>query len=249
MKRSTLLIYGAATLLLGLASTPAMSFDLDLFTDGNATNSFGNPEQQLPISVIKNTSQSVTDTDIGLTGVAWGQRRLDLSATAAVAKNGTGDITVTDGTADISAKSSLTVTSAKFTWGFDSNTVYQDITDGGMDNALSLDVISSDQGGTDLALKVTDSNGDFGTASALDITAGGVENFLYSDILTSNSAVDLNAIKKIEMNITGAPADFDASFDFIKSAAVPFEFSPSLGLIMCGSFFGFHVCKKRLKSN
>ena len=51
------------------------------------------------------------------------------------------------------------------------------------------------------------------------------------------------------MEILNAPADFDATFDFIESEYIPFEFSPSLGIILCGGLFGIHKLRKRLQSN
>jgi hypothetical protein len=62
-----------------------------------------------------------------------------------------------------------------------------------------------------------------------------------------NNNVNKTRIREVSLNITNAPQSFDASFDYIQSAAVPFEFSPSLGLVLCGGLFSVNKLRKRLK--
>jgi hypothetical protein len=259
MKRFNIYSLGLGVLLLGLVPNSAAAFTLDLFTSGNSLTGKNNniPYQKVEVNLEEN-SDSASDLDTSLSNVAWGQRQLDITASSSGL--GTAQIEVIGGTqtrAKISSQAGVTIDSALFTWGFDSNTNYLDITDGGTHNVFNLNIITIDQNGADIKFRVTDSQGDFGEVIVDNITSNGSKSFAYNDIITNNSAVNLNSIKKVQMEVLNAPADFDSQFDFVQSAydpafppaEIPFEFSPSLGIILCGSLFGVYKLRKRLQNN
>ncbi|MEM8828979.1 MAG: hypothetical protein AAGE96_06430 [Cyanobacteria bacterium P01_G01_bin.19] len=248
-------------LLVGLNQTSALAFTLDLFTDANDTfPSTTIPYQTVEANPIFGGTVSASDTDTGLSDVAWGQRRLDLTSTAGITTIGDSNIKVFGSpatSASVNSESGTTIDSAMFTWGFDTNTDYEDITDNGADNTFGLDIVNIDLNGADIVFSVTDNNNDRGSVTVENITSTGSISFPYNDILTDNPDVTLGNIKKIEMEIVNVPTDFDVTFDLIESrydadfpnVPVPFEFSPSLGLLLCSGVFGFKRIKKRLATS
>ncbi len=258
MKRSHFYSLGLGVLLLGFVPSNASAFTLDLFTDGNDV--FPNttvPYQKVQVDTVFN-QVSASNLDTGLSGVAWGQRQLDITASSSFIGSAKIEIFGNPSTrATISSDDSVTINTALFTWGFDSNTEYQDITDGGTDNVFNLQIISIDQNGADIKFTVTDNAGERGSVTVENITSTGAKSFAYSDILTNNPNVNLGGIKKVQMEVLNAPTSFDGSFDFIESAndpfypevPVPFEFSPSLGILLCGGFFGVYKLRQKLQKN
>jgi hypothetical protein len=228
-----------SALFLGSYQTSAMAFTLDLFSDVESGSS-----QKVTLDP-DNSQFTGSDTDI-LPGTALGERRLDL--TISPTSLGLASLKVSNNKASISSEADTTISSAKFTWGSDSTTP-QDITDVGTDNSFQLNVLTIDlvQGAT-FTFTVEDSDGDVGEMSQ-NITSVGDTYFPYQN-LTNSSNVNKAAIRQISLDITNAPESFDATFDYIQSAQqVPFDFSPSLGLVCCGGLFGLNKLRKRLQSS
>lgn len=236
-------------LLLGLHQTSAMAFTLDLFTDANTELVPGVKRQRIETEPF--VSSFARDTDTNLSGTDLGQRTLELTVNEFAPSRASMQIlsigSTNSYTASISSEAGVTIESAKFTWGSDS-TAPQDITNGGVDDSLLLDIISADLSGNTLfTFTFEDSDGDIGSISQNLISEEDIY-FPYETLTNNFSNVDQTRIREVSLNITNAPQDFDASFAFVESAVrpVPFEFSPSLGLVFCGGLFGINKFRKRL---
>ncbi|GAB4534785.1 MAG: hypothetical protein Tsb0014_21230 [Pleurocapsa sp.] len=250
MKLSTLFLY--SSLLLGLTQTSAMGFTIDLFTDANDTYpSTSIPYQKIEATGVFGSTTATTVTHTGLNDVLWGQRQLDLTVSSSEIGAGTIEVFGSPLTkASINSDSSATVDLAKFTWGSDDNTTYVDITDsvnGNNDNAFNLTVLKTDlTNGVDITFTVTDSAGLTGSVSQ-NVDSTGTVSFLYQDISNETPSIQLGSIKKIEMSATNAPEAIDFEIDFLETGEVPFEFSPSMGIILLGSFLGISKLRKKLQ--
>lgn len=225
---------------LGLKQTPAIAFQLDLFSDAvDATQS---------VEVL-GKNDSGFDIDSGISGTDLGRRRLDISLDNNSLISGKIQVFPSATLASISSDSLTTISSAKFTWGSDT-TPAQDITTGGIDNSFRVNLLGIDQSvGATFTFTVEDSDGDVGVISD-NISSIGSSYFPYDNL---NANVNQESIREVSLEITNAPESFDATFDLIESAvlpvAVPFEFSPSVGLIFCGGLFGINRLKKKLRNN
>lgn len=97
-----------------------------------------------------------------------------------------------------------------------------DLTGSGMNNALVVDLMSSDAM-VMFAFMLTDTDGDVATAS---LTPGAVASptqlwFTFSSFLTDNAAISLGSIKSIKLTVTSNVAAADAKFSFVRATAVP----------------------------
>ena len=121
------------------------------------------------------------------------------------------------------------------------------------------EVISLDQGVT-LNFKVTDKDDNVATISE-EITnsiVGESVIFEYQDAPEYN-IVDFTEVKHIALEIVNphnppmnpGTAALDFKFDFVETTdtTVPFEFSPSLGLIIGGGFLGLNLWKQKQKTS
>ena len=247
---------GINALLIGLDRSSAKAFTLDLFTDANVEVVSGVKRQRVTTEAFVNSFAS--DTDTNLSGTDLGQRTLELTVdefsldNASIQVISNTRVSPNQNTASISSNSGVTIDSAKFTWGSDSTTP-QDITDGGTDDSLLIDILSIDlTTGADFAFTFEDSDGDTGSIIQ-NVSSTGNVYFPYETLTNNSPNVNQTAIREVSLEITNAPPDFDATFNFVQSAvqpqAVPFEFSPSLGLVLCGGLFGINKLQKKLKSN
>ena len=237
-------------LLIGLECSSAKAFTLDLFTDANEEPVPSVKRQKIETQAFINSF--VSDTDTGLSGTDLGQRTLELTVDELSEDNASIQVisSPSQNTASISSNSGVTIESAKFTWGSDS-TIPQDITDGGADDSLLIDIISIDlTTGADLTFTFEDSDGDIGSIIQ-NVSSTGNVYFPYETLTNDFPNVNQTAIREISLDITNVNPDFDARFNFVESAVqpVPFEFSPSLGIVLCGGLFGMNKLKKKLKSN
>ena len=255
MKKMRSIKFGICSLafgvvLAGLNQTSTSAFTLDLFTDGNDTfPSTTIPYQNVEANPIFDTA-SASDIDTGLSDVAWGQRKIDITSTSATI--GSSNIQILGSPVNrstISSDAGVTINSAKYTWGSDSSTPL-DITDSGTDDSFLVSVFSIDLAGATFTFSVEDDDNDVGNISQ-PVDSIGDTYFPYETLTNNFPNVDQTRIREVGLEITNAPADFDASFNFIRSAAqpVPFEFSPSLGLILCGGLFGINKLRKRISSH
>lgn len=247
MKFLTASSLGLSALLLGLSQTPARGFTLDTFSDANVELAPGVEQQLIEADFL---NPYVFDVDTNLSGTDFGERRLDLT----LKTNGTGgsidvfSISGVSSTASVSSNAVSTIDNAKFTWGSDSATPrnFRDIS--GHDS-LAIEILSIDLvEGAEFTFTVTDSQATPQTATIADrlINSVGTQYFSYSDFEANNPNINLNSIEKVELTVVPQIAAFDTTFDFIQSAQeVPFEFSPTLGIILGGSFIGFNILRKR----
>lgn len=228
-----------SALFLGSYQTSAMAFTLDLFTDAQNGSS-----QKVTLDPDLNQFTG-SDTDM-LPGTELGQRTLDLTISSTSPTSlGIASLKVANGKGSINSDSDTFISLAKFTWG-SALTTPKDITTGGIDNSFQLNVLTVDLQGSTFTFTVKDEDGDEGSVSQ-NISSIGDKYFSYQNFPAN---VDKTRIRQVSLGITGAPPSFDATFDFIKSAQqVPFDFSPSLGLVCCGGLFGLNKFRKRLKSS
>ncbi len=259
MKRSTIYSLGLGILLLGLAPTPAMGVTIDLFKSVDQDSSDGNDQPFQGSYVTQRAIRSSSDTigeadtneDSGLSDVIGGYRNLSLKVTE---HNSPGFDAESKLAVDTTVNQAILSTDpgllpeATITWdGGDDELGLGgvNLTDGGHDSFL-LDI------DTDLEVTFTfnveDTSSNTGSVSQ-DITTDGQYYFSYND--PGVSAVDFSSIKSISLVTSNEPDSLDFAYNFIETAVepVPFEFSPSLGIILCGSFFGINKLRKRLQSS
>ncbi|VEP18340.1 exported hypothetical protein [Hyella patelloides LEGE 07179] len=125
------------------------------------------------------------------------------------------------------------------------------------DDSIVVDIILSDLGGK-LTLELYDGTNFHPYEQDIpqvDPGNGFPEQTLYYDFSTYiNNGVDVTSIDYIKMTIdSNNQSSYDARFDFIEAAiqpqGVPFDFSPSLGLILGGSLFSFLRLRKKFQQN
>ena len=252
MKSLNIYSLGLGVLLLGLVPTSAMGVTIDLFQ--SVDNDINDPDDDdIVQTVIRNRSNTslLTNTDSGLSDVIGGYRTLGLqiigqnSPTSRAKSEFLVDTEVNKAT--LNTDNGLTPR-ATITWDGGDGTLGSngvDLTADGHDSFL-LDIT------TDLEVTFTfnieDTGNNTGSISQ-DIASTGQYYFSYND--PAVSAVDFSSIKSISLVTSNEPDSLDYTYNFIETAEnpVPFEFSPSLGIILCGSFFGAFKLRKRLQKN
>lgn len=249
---------GIGALLLGLISTPAMAFSIDFF-DSTNVNTYNPPfngatynGQRVEIGEALDLYPS-TDTDTNLSNVIGGQRTISVTRKAQPA-GGSGAISLNVNPTNRTASFDVASQSAgSFSIDWNGNFGSQkNFTAGGLD-ALEIGVLQVDNNGITFNFGLTDGLGNSGVITKT-VNSSGNARFLYNDIVQngSNQAnLDLTNISSLKFYTSGEPESSDLAFDFIQtinSQAVPFEFSPSMGLVFFGGLFGVHRLKKKLKS-
>lgn len=248
MKLLNIYSVGIGALLLGLISTPAMAVTIDLFSDVNDKEN----GEQVVIDTASN-GIPITDTDTFLTGVIGGQRTLQVNK-----RNGSSSLRsllIVDPSQKNATFSSDNVVRSDFsiTWNGNFGAGGIDLTDGGTQNFFLLNQ-TNDLGGT-LVFNVTDINNNTSTLSqailpsATDFDDNLIPRNEFFRFANFTGDADLTKASSIKLSSTNTTAGLDMSFALVAtSAAVPFEFSPSMGLVFFGGLFGIHRLKKRLKT-
>ena len=245
MKYSNIYSLGLGILILGLVPTPAMGITIDLFTD---TQSIGST-----------TATSGTFSDDSITGsssIFGGDRTLSTTIS-----NGSGNpvtfngISVFSGSGTITAESGATV-GGTFLWDGFTSGGSGDLTfiDGSkIADSIILSVTNVSET-VNMQFTVKDIDGTEGTLTKeiIDEEIGkyyySFDNFSASGGTTSG--INFEKINYIEMSTVGTiPANLDLTFNLVESGEIPFEFSPSLGIILCSSFFGICKLRKRFQYN
>ncbi|VEP18339.1 exported hypothetical protein [Hyella patelloides LEGE 07179] len=133
--------------------------------------------------------------------------------------------------------------------------------DDGIDDSIAIEILFADQSEPEdvrLILELYDGTDIYGYSQPIpgvDIDQGIPQQTLYYDYQTYiDNSVDVNNIEYIAMTIdSNRQSGYDATFNFLQTAiqpqAVPFEFSPALGLILGGSFFSFLKLRKKFQQN
>ena len=229
-----------STFVLGLSQTTVSAFTLDAFSDSN---------ESLQNLQVFPPSTSGSDPDTFLSGTDFDNRTIELTILGENQSGASILINPFATSAFVSSNAGTTIDSAKFTWDFDVNTNpgYVNFKDDPTHDSLQIEILSIDQvAGANFKFTLTDSSSDVVMLDQ-DISSIGTQNFLYADFEAQGN-INLNEITKVNLDITNATQDFDTSFDFIMSGQeVPFEFSPTLGIIIGGSFIGFNILRKRSK--
>lgn len=253
MTRSTITKLLLSTLFFGLIPTPTLGFTLDLFKDVSSAPGNNAGIQLIDLTWPDTSGENRID---GLVDVVWGKRSLYLDiassnpiesqifshgATLAVGTDGN-----TFGVVDLSSDTSI-IASATIDWdGWQSGDSYIDLEENG-DDSLVLEVITIDQG-VDLKFTITDQFDRVATITetVTNATTSQPIFFTYTDA-SNYSNVDFNNVKQIRLDIENTSTTaLDFTFDFLETGkAVPFDFSPSLGIFISLSFFAFYSLLKK----
>ena len=259
MKRSHFSSLGLGILLLGLVPTSAMGVTIDLFNDvdDDPNDPDDNSNLQIVIRDRINTDL-LSNTDSGLSDVIDGYRTIDLEIVnqnspssraesafyidTSVYQDNPINKAILDTGNGLTPRTNIIWDGGDGTLG----TSGVDLTDGGGHNSFLLD-INTVLGEVTLSFNVEDTNNKTGSISK-NITSNGEHFFSYND--PAASAVDFSSIKSISLATSNEPDSLSYSYNSLKTAVeVPFEFSPSLGIILCGSFFGVYKLRQKLQSN
>lgn len=236
-------------LLLGLAQTPASAITIDLFSDVDDDVS---GEQVVVDDTFGNGS--VPDTDgsgTALTGVLGGTRIITVEKLTNNTSSRRADVII-DSTINELNYSSSSGTQGRFTLTWNGNGFGSGIdltNDNGVtQNYFYLKVLENDNGLT-LNFAVSDGNTTSTLSQPLAAGVKGDRFFNYADF--SVPSVLQNA-KSITLSSSNEIAALDFDLQFFKTSntnVVPFEFTPSLGLILGGSLFGFLRLQSKLKAS
>jgi hypothetical protein len=254
MKVSTISSLGLGALLLGLAQNPAMGVTIDLFTDSQSVSRTIKPAcSSYPCSSV--TYSGINEsTFTGLDAAIGGQRYMKVDIPffqpfSYSQRNGsrTAYLDINSLTkpeqATLITDPAITA-SAMFRWD-GGGSLNANLQPNGEDS-FKIDILSIDNT-VNLVFTVTDTNNRQGTITE-QVSSGGEQFLKFANI--SNPEVDFKDIKSVQLATASEPQSLDFEFAFVETAKeVPFEFSPSLGIILSGSFFGFHVLKKKWKNN
>ncbi|WP_036483334.1 hypothetical protein [Myxosarcina sp. GI1] len=168
-------------------------------------------------------------------------------------------VEITNETAYLDTQSGVQ-SKATFTWnggdpisGFGGNGI--DLTKNG-DNAFLINVLFLDQT-ANLEFIVTDIENDSGSIiknvpkyneSVAGYTQGVGRDTAFNYNKIDNNEVNVKNVKSISLTTNNAPSALNFQYNFVQTTkAVPFEFSPSLGIIICAILLGFFRLRKIYK--
>lgn len=250
MKLSTIAYLGLSTLLLGLMPIPAMGITIDLFNDVSDPDDDGNnPGQFQTVIDSSANSSAVSNIDSSITGIIGGQRTLQVNVLEKTGGssnvNSVFEVDTAQGKASLSSADQIRPR-ATIKWDGNYGVNGIDLTGAGAQNSLLVNIASNDLGVT-LNFTVKDINNNISTRS--QAIASGVIGNQYFNYSNFTGTADLTKASFIQLETSNEPFSLDFGFEFVQTAQeVPFEFSPGLGIIMCGSFFGFRAIRKRLQT-
>ena len=272
MKFLNIKSFAFGALFLGLAQTSAMGFTLDAFTEYNNNDNLGFTVdgQQAQVNGFGGiiTPSPDTDTDLNINLVFSGQRTISVSDL----NNSEEDVNfkVFDGNASLSVGSS-TIGGAEIIWdGYQGSTAnfvdIQELDNGNPTqfsfqiNVDSLDIgddINENPDELVLGFEIQDTSGNSANITqsiTQNVSLGNSQSFYFpyqnrvESTIDNGGNVNLQQINYIRFYTDSENVGDDFNFSFIQSSeVVPFEFSPSLGLILGSSLFGFLKLQKKLK--
>ncbi len=232
---------GLSVLILGLSQTSARGFTLDAFSDVDVE-----PFQEAFDNTLGDGGDSVTDGQTtSLSDVIGGTRTIEVEklTNSRSSKSVAGDV---DTDTNLFSYSSSTATQGSFSLIWDGNFSpdESDLTDDGgtQQNFFQVNIESNDLGVT-LEFDISDGTNNSTYQQSIPAMTTGPLYFPYASF--SNPSV-LESAQSITLRSISAPAALDLQFSLFAKAEVPFEFSPTLGIIVGGSFIGFNALKKRL---
>jgi hypothetical protein len=253
MKLLTFGSLGLSVLLLGLAQNPASAITIDVFSDVDDNDSGEQFVQDTSFGTISppTSNGGVSDTDgsgTALTGVLGGVRTIEVEKiTPNNSSSKPVSLLIDAGTNERASYSSADGIQGKFsiTWNGDFGSGIDLTDDNGTEQLyFRIDVPTNDNGVT---LNFTVSNGTTTSTLSRGVAAGTTGSVFFDYASFSNPSV-LTEATSISLSSDTAPASLDFSVDFFGTAAqVPFEFSPTLGLLTSVGFFGSLEWNKRRK--
>jgi hypothetical protein len=254
MKISTITYLSLSILLLGLIQTPVKGATIDLFSDVEDDVA---GEQSVKDTSANNSA--VNDLDSNLTDVLGGKRTISVSKTlpknnSQTAKFAEFTIDPTPGTQEASfSATASTAGTFSILWNGDfdgaGSNDYIDLTENGDKDAFQINITTNDLG-VKLKFDVTKTDNTVATYTTDPaITAGTLGNFTIPFASFSNSSAFQQA-KSIKLSSSSEPTELDFSFTLFQTTKIiPFEFSPSLGIIIGGGFLGLHTLRKKIKAS
>jgi hypothetical protein len=252
MKVSNIAYLSLSVFFLSLIQTPAKSVTIDLFNDVDGTGTRQNASDDT------NDGLSATNPD-GLTtplsNVLGGIRRITVEKLT----GSPDDDGVTKALLQVKTDESLIALSSdnsvqpgfSVLWDGDfddsGSNNYLDLTENGDKNAFQINVTRNDLG-LKLNFDVTKANNTVASYTSPQIAAGTTGNLTFPFASFSNSSAFQEA-KSIRMYSSNEAEDLDFSFTLFQTTKIiPFEFSPSLGIIIGGGFLGLHTLRKKIKA-
>ncbi len=261
---------GLGVLLVGLAQTSVMGFTLDLFDDVNDT--FFNRQEVFENVFIRGVgfSDQPTDTDTFTNSdVVGNNRHLKITIDPTSNTNNSSELIVEANSSILSLNTDSNISSTGLVvWNGSSTIDFADLNadaalgldleaDGDGDDSIGVIINFSDQAVTDglsLTLYEGTDGSDDGTTHTISldipvVTGGNTETLYFEYAEYEAAGVNINSVEYMALQITGQAAS-DIDIDFIETAVqpIPFSFSPGLGLLICGGFFGFLGFRSRKKS-
>ena len=245
-KKSVISSFGPSLLGLGLFQDSAMAYTLDLFNDVDENES---TIQEAADSTLGDGGVSVTHTSLSDVNVIGGKRTIEVEKLTGFEPNDPEDIV--KGAVRPSANKffyqSPSSTSGDFSliWDGDFGTGI-DLTDdeGIKQKFFQVDIEENDLGVT-LEFEISDEATPIPNTSTYrqSIPAGTLGSIYFPYASFSDPSV-LESAQSITLRSVNAPEALDLEFSLV-ATAVPFEFSPTVGIVLGGSFIGFNVLKKR----
>ena len=257
MKFLNIKSFAFSALFLGLAQTCALGFSLDAFSDFET----GEIDQfiELPRRAAQNLQVSSTQSSLDNT-VFGGSRTLQLTKLDTVQASSKASLSAFDGIAELASPSYQS--RAEIIWdGLDGSGNFQNIEleGGNVQDSFKIDInllnIGIGDGNLSLNFEIKDTFNNSATITqsfSSNIDSSQAAYFPYSSRVqdTNNTNnVSLANIDYIRFYTSSENIGDDFTFDLVQTAVqpVPFEFTPSLGLIIGGCLFGFLKLQKKLK--
>lgn len=245
-----------------LSFTPAATaFTLDAFSDTNSNQGFN--VQGVSINSFTPFPDTDTDTNLPSISVAGGNRHMNVSS------SGSSLVVVENGELDFTTGNDFAATTT-IVWNGSSNVNFSNLNadanldldlqkDGDGDDSLFvrinfadetfLDSNDNDMGFLDITLY--DGTDDGATTytvrrdiDPVSIGSGG-QSLQYQFSEYSSNGININSVDYVALTINGLPAS-DVDLEFFATEDVPFEFSPVIGLLLAGGFFGSMRIRKKL---
>jgi hypothetical protein len=259
MKRTRILFRSIKILLLVSISTPAKSITIDLFED---------VEDQTNLDQYVGVTKTITtdsDRDTGLPGVIGGSRYLQIDRLASGSGRNTDAYLSVDGNSSSSGYGTISASAdpgynSKLTilWnGSESGTNPGEYSLGGFDgngdpigvnlladgdNSFTFEALLVDHPIT-LRFTVTDT---FGSSDIIDWNINQPVTNTINNFLFNTTNADYTSVQSISLTSLNEQPNTQIILDELQTALVPFEFTPSLGIILFGSFFGINKLRKNL---
>ena len=233
MKFLTASSFVLSALLLGFSKTPAKAYTIDLFDDVDGTQlveddtADGNP---------------IIEIDSSLDYVLGGTRELSVNMVSG-SRTVSGDISTADSLFIFSAGGG-TAGDFELVWNNFSDLNLTD-DDGTTQDAFEVFVEYSDK---DVFIEFEILDGVTSTKWGQTIVQDTEQEIIDFPFSNFNNSV-LQSADSITLRSVGADPRLDLELSYLNTRAVPFEFSPALGIFIGISFIGFQLLRRRVQKN